>query len=241
MPGTLLSAQYKTMKKKVLVPALQTWVQWTVFHMKVWEEGRSLEKGMVTPSSIRAWRIPMDWGAWWAAGHGLTKNQTQLKQLGTHGREEPNNVRFYYSVFSLTSSISKTQRHTDTPLFFSSFTVCPQIWALHTSEPLPTPVISTVSQWCTYDNSAPGCCILTRHWVKRSLGKAMTSEQWPLQPHCRHTVVDQLSVYSPCPPRQLSTSGSVLSDAGVRGTKGQEHRVRALGWLMPHKKPALGR
>ena len=113
MPGTLLSTQYKTMNKKVLVPALQTWVQWTVFHMKVWEEGRSLEKGMETPSSTLAWRIPMDWGAWWAAGHGLTKNQTRLKQLGTHGREEPNHVRFYYSVFSLTSSISHrdTQTH----------------------------------------------------------------------------------------------------------------------------------
>ena len=32
-----------------------------------------LEEGMATHSSILAWRIPMDQGAWWA------KSQTQLK------------------------------------------------------------------------------------------------------------------------------------------------------------------
>ena len=26
--------------------------------------------------SVLAWRIPMDGGAWWAAVHGVTKNQT---------------------------------------------------------------------------------------------------------------------------------------------------------------------
>ena len=31
-----------------------------------------LEKGMATHSSILAWRIPMDRGAWWAAVHGVT-------------------------------------------------------------------------------------------------------------------------------------------------------------------------
>ena len=37
-----------------------------------------LEQEMATHSSILAWRIPMDRGAWWAAVHGVTKNQTQL-------------------------------------------------------------------------------------------------------------------------------------------------------------------
>ena len=32
-----------------------------------------LEKGMATHSSILAWRIPMDRGAWRAAIHGVTK------------------------------------------------------------------------------------------------------------------------------------------------------------------------
>ena len=31
-----------------------------------------LEKGMVTHSSILAWRIPSDRGAWWAIVHGVT-------------------------------------------------------------------------------------------------------------------------------------------------------------------------
>ena len=33
------------------------------------ELGRSLEKRMVTHSSILAWRIPWDRGAWWARVH----------------------------------------------------------------------------------------------------------------------------------------------------------------------------
>ena len=41
-----------------------------------WED--PLEEGMATPSSILAWRIPMDRGAWWAAARGVTKSQTPL-------------------------------------------------------------------------------------------------------------------------------------------------------------------
>ena len=37
-----------------------------------------LEEDMATHSSILAWRIPMDRGAWWAAVHGVTKTQTGL-------------------------------------------------------------------------------------------------------------------------------------------------------------------
>ena len=35
-----------------------------------------LEEGMATHSSILAWRIPMDSGAWQAIVHGVTKSQT---------------------------------------------------------------------------------------------------------------------------------------------------------------------
>ena len=41
-----------------------------------WED--SLEEGMVTHSSILAWRIPIDRGAWWATVHGVAKSWTQL-------------------------------------------------------------------------------------------------------------------------------------------------------------------
>ena len=54
------------------LPAMQeTWVQ-----SLGWED--PLEEGMATHSSILAWRIPMDRGAWWAPVHGITKNWTQL-------------------------------------------------------------------------------------------------------------------------------------------------------------------
>ena len=35
-----------------------------------------LEEGMATHSSILAWRIPMDRGAWRATAHGVAKVQT---------------------------------------------------------------------------------------------------------------------------------------------------------------------
>ena len=53
-------------------PAIQeTWVQ-----PLGWED--PLEEGMATHSSILAWRILMDRGAWRAAVHGITKSGTQL-------------------------------------------------------------------------------------------------------------------------------------------------------------------
>ena len=54
------------------LPAMQeAWV-WSLG----WED--PLEKSMATHSSILAWRIPMDRGAWWAAVHGATKSWTRL-------------------------------------------------------------------------------------------------------------------------------------------------------------------
>ena len=39
-----------------------------------WED--PLEEGMATQSSLLAWRIPTDRGAWQATVHGVTKSQT---------------------------------------------------------------------------------------------------------------------------------------------------------------------
>ena len=39
-----------------------------------WED--PLEEGMETHSSILAWKIPMDRGAWWATVHGVTELDT---------------------------------------------------------------------------------------------------------------------------------------------------------------------
>ena len=58
-----------TQKVKNLPARRDTWVQ-----TLGWED--PLEKGMATHSSILAWRIPMDRGAWWAAVHGVSKSQT---------------------------------------------------------------------------------------------------------------------------------------------------------------------
>ena len=41
-----------------------------------WED--PLEEGMATNTSILAWRIPMDRGAWWVMDYRVAKSQIQL-------------------------------------------------------------------------------------------------------------------------------------------------------------------
>ena len=54
------------------LPAMrETWV-WSLD----WED--LLEQGMATHTSVLAWRIPKDRGAWQATIHGVARNQTQL-------------------------------------------------------------------------------------------------------------------------------------------------------------------
>ena len=53
-------------------PAMrETWVP-----SLVWED--PLEEGMATHSSILAWRILVDRGAWRATVHGVAKSRTRL-------------------------------------------------------------------------------------------------------------------------------------------------------------------
>ena len=56
---------------KNLLAMQETWARFLG-----WED--PLEEGMATHSSILAWRIPMDRGAWGATVHGVAKSQTKL-------------------------------------------------------------------------------------------------------------------------------------------------------------------
>jgi len=59
-------------------PAIwETWVQ-----SLGWED--PLEEGMATHSSILAWRIPTDRGAWQATVHSVEKSQIQLSDKAQH-------------------------------------------------------------------------------------------------------------------------------------------------------------
>ena len=79
-------------------PALQeTW-----FQSLVWEV--PLEKGMATHSSILAWRIPMDRGAWWATVHGITKSGTGLSDF-THTHTHTHTYMYIYTFFFIFFSI----------------------------------------------------------------------------------------------------------------------------------------
>ena len=51
-------------------------MQDTWIHFLGWED--PLKEGMANHSSILAWRIPMDGGAWWTIAHGVAKSWTRL-------------------------------------------------------------------------------------------------------------------------------------------------------------------
>ena len=65
------------------------------------QEG-ALEKEMATHSSILAWRIPMDRGAWGATVHGVAKSQIGLSDQAQHSTgplrwgESENSGMFYF-------------------------------------------------------------------------------------------------------------------------------------------------
>ena len=72
------------------LPAKQEmWVQFLG-----WED--PLEEHMATHSSVLAWRIPMDRGAWWAT-FGVAKSRTQLSDSAEHrevsGEQAENTIR----------------------------------------------------------------------------------------------------------------------------------------------------
>ena len=60
---------------------LETWVQ-----SLGWED---LEKGVATHTSILAWRIGMDRGAWRATVHGVAKSRTRLSDYPQHSTRAP--------------------------------------------------------------------------------------------------------------------------------------------------------
>ena len=63
-----------------------------------WVGKMPLEEEMTTHSSILAWRIPMNRGAWQATVHRVAKSQTRLKRLSRHA------LSLWCSGFSLQST-----------------------------------------------------------------------------------------------------------------------------------------
>ena len=120
------------------LPAMQeTWVR-----SLGWEY--PLEEGMATHSSILAWMIPMDRGAWQATVHGVTKSQIKLSNQAQHSTALYVYIHTYVCVFLCAHSLTmcseraqEQQRHS-TPTAVSKPGAQILIWAhatLHQKEP----------------------------------------------------------------------------------------------------------
>ena len=72
---------------------------------------------MATHASIRAWRIPMDTGAWYATVHRVTQSWTRLKNLAsTNIYSEILRAKIYATP--LLDWKKKNQRHSLYPIVF---------------------------------------------------------------------------------------------------------------------------
>ena len=69
-----------------------------------------LKKGMATHSSILAWRIPMDRGAWLAVDHRVSKSQIQLSTDSIM-------IHFSRIVYNCQIYCTKSLNHQVNPLF----------------------------------------------------------------------------------------------------------------------------
>ena len=124
-----------------------------------------LEKEMATHSSILAWRIPMDRGAWWTTVHRITKSWPQLKWLSTHTKDQ----RAVW-LWARLDPESRRERQTSaciSQLFLSHwlyFETNPSLFTVKMAAPGDTPT-SLASQW----KENPFCLHTAKpiywHWV----------------------------------------------------------------------------
>ena len=71
-----------TFKASLLTQAVRICLKCGRHGFDPWGGKIPLEEGIVTPSRILAWRIPMDRGAWWARVHAV-KELDMTEQLST--------------------------------------------------------------------------------------------------------------------------------------------------------------
>ena len=78
MPASVSSTRQKqiTLWASLVVQLVKNLLAKQETQVQFLDQEDPLEEGMATNSSILAWRIPMDRGAWWAIAHGVTNSRT---------------------------------------------------------------------------------------------------------------------------------------------------------------------
>ena len=85
-----------------------------------WED--PLEEGMAIHSSILAWRIPMDRGAWRATVHGVSKSWTRLSDSAQHSYSlEPLGKSLLTPILKNFTKNTINTPNSSTPVAFTTF------------------------------------------------------------------------------------------------------------------------
>ena len=135
-----------------------------------WED--PLEEGMATLSTILAWRIPMDGGAWWAAVHGVAKSQTRLSNFNFTFHDLDENFLVW---------------HVSDPLCHQPWFLP---WSFHASLFVPRTTLKKKKKylfiWLGLSCSMWDLSSLTRDWARvpctgRWIGKHWATREVPLE------------------------------------------------------------
>ena len=141
-------------------PAMrETWVP-----SLVWED--PLEEGMATHSSILAWRIPMDRGAWHATVHGLAKSGRWLSTNLLKKKTKKLSCHSYPPAYFMCQSYGVTLVFASTPCFLPLCAGSAGLLRPQMPLPLPYQLIIPNAQLKCHFLHVQSCCLLAGHWSR---------------------------------------------------------------------------
>ena len=141
-----------------------------------------MEKGMTTPSSILAWRIFIDGGAWWATVPGVIKSRTRLNNWAQCTLSFVLSRLWSQELFNMPPSKQQTLKH--------------ELMLIHFDSLACTVTQSCMTLWNPIDFSLPGSSVhgifqaWLLKWVAISFSRCIShpivsNYLWPIKLLCQ--------------------------------------------------------